>query len=49
MGTQSVIEQVISGYPTHGKCHSSLYKGDHWNDNLTLPSICEYLVRGTIL
>ena len=49
MGTQSVIEQVISGYPTHRKCHSSLYKGDHWDDNFALPSIRKYLVRGTIL
>ena len=22
MGTQSMIEQVVSGYPTHAKCHS---------------------------
>ena len=31
------------------ECHSSLYKGGHWNDNFTLLSICKYLVRGTIL
>ena len=49
MGTQLVIKQVVFGYPTHEKCHSSLYKGDHWNDNFTLLSICKYSVRGTIL
>ena len=49
LGTQPMIEQVVSGYSTHGKCHSSLYKDSHWNDNFTLLSICKYLVRGTIL
>ena len=44
-----VIDQVISGYLIHGKCHSSLYEGDHRNDNFTFSSICKNLVWGTIL
>ena len=49
IGTQPMIEQVVSGYPSYWKCHSSLYESDHWNNNFTLLSICKYLVRRTIL
>ena len=49
MGTQPMVEQVVSSDPTHGKCHFSLYKGDYWNDNFTQLSIFKYLVRGTVL
>ena len=48
MGSQPMVDQTISGHPTHGKCHSSLYESDHRNDNLPLFSICDYLVWSTI-
>ena len=49
MGTQSVVDQVISSYPTYRKCHSSLYKGNYRNDNFTFSFICKNLVWGIIL
>ena len=48
MRTQPMVKQVVSGYPTHGKRHSSFYEGDHRNDNLPFFSICNYPIQSTI-
>ena len=47
MRCQPMVEQVVSGNPTHGECHSSFYKGNHRNDNFTHVSICQYFFWGT--
>ena len=49
MESQSVVNQVIPGYPTYGKRHSSLYESNHRNDDFTHCSIGKNLVWGVIL
>ena len=44
-----MVNQIILGYPTHGKHHSSLYESNHRNEDFTHFSIGKYLVWGTIL
>ena len=34
-----MVNQVVPGYSTHEKCHSSLYESDHRNDDFTDLSI----------
>ena len=44
-----MVNQVISGYPTHGKRHPSLCESDHRNEDFTYLYICKNLVWGIIL
>ena len=43
-----MVDQIVSGHHTHGKCHSSFYESDHRNDNIPFLSICDYLVKSII-
>ena len=49
MWCQPMVKQVIPSNPTHGKCHSSLYKSNHGNDNLTHFPIGQHSFWRTIL
>ena len=49
MGVQPAAKQVVSSYPTHEECHSSLYKGNHWNDNFTLLSIGDNIISPLLM
>ena len=48
MESQPMIDQIVSGHPTHGKCHSSFYESDYKNDNLPFFSICNYSIWSII-
>ena len=43
-----MVDKVVSGHFTHGKCHSSFYESNHRNDNLPFLLICDYLIWSTI-
>ena len=43
-----MVEQIVSGHPIHGDCHSSFYESDHKNDDLPFLLTCDYLVWSTI-
>ena len=48
VGTQPVVDQVVSFHSTHGKRHFSFYESNHRNDNLSCYSIYDYPVWDTI-
>ena len=43
-----MVEQIVSGHPINGDCHSSFYESDHKNDDLPFVLTCDYLVWSTI-
>ena len=44
-----MVDQIVSGHPSHRDCHSSFYQSDHRNDYLPFLPVCDYVVWSIIL